>query len=96
VGRIPRRVVGEGARKSRTSRYAANRTAAEHLLAMTKACPPLSPPLCLPTIVAGMANRFGGLSLLSNNCGDLGRGLSYSSGCQAFIVSRPTARGGAE
>jgi hypothetical protein len=39
-------------------------------------------------LLGGVGTSLEGLCLLSNNSGDLRRGLSYSSDCQAFVRSR--------
>jgi hypothetical protein len=47
------------------------------------------PEHCLPDLHTGSPARLGGLCVLSKNCGDLRRGLSYSSDCQEFFGRAP-------
>ena len=42
---------------------------------------------CLPALLSGVPQCPGELWLLSENCGDLGCGLSYSSDCQMFTFA---------
>jgi hypothetical protein len=64
----------------------------EHVLIVKKSFPLLCT-VCLPALLTGVRERPGRLWLLSENCGDASRGLSYSSHCQMFTFAAICAGG---